>query len=170
MKRLADPGEHVALFLERASALGRKLGVVLFQLPPLWKFDPARLEDLGAFLLQQKVVPGIRAAVELRHESWLCDACFQTLRRRGIALVFSDWPTLKVTAPLTADFVFQRRHGPGSLYASSYSVSALRGGAKRLRGWLDSGLDVHAYFNNDHHAYAVRNARTLGRLLDRQHR
>jgi uncharacterized protein YecE (DUF72 family) len=72
---------------------------------------------------------------------------------------------LNVRGPLTADFVFVRRRGPGSLYASSYSDDALRRDARRIREWLREGRDVHVYFNNDVRAHAVRNAQTLRRFL-----
>lgn len=37
--------------------------------------------------------------------------------------------------------------------------------ADRIREWQGQGLDVSAYFNNDGDGHAVRNARTLSRLL-----
>jgi uncharacterized protein YecE (DUF72 family) len=69
MKKLAHPEEHVARFLENVRALGEKLHVILFQLPPYWTFDRARLEGLFNFLSRQQLVPGLRAALEVRHAS-----------------------------------------------------------------------------------------------------
>src|SRR4051794_29967734 len=43
MKKLLEPEEHAAMFLERAAGLGPKLHVVLFQLPPFWNFNGDRL-------------------------------------------------------------------------------------------------------------------------------
>src|SRR5262249_29358113 len=59
-----------------------------------------------------RIVCGVRAALEVRHPSWIEELCLDTLRRFNIALALTDWPTLNVTNPLTADFVFVRRHGP----------------------------------------------------------
>jgi uncharacterized protein YecE (DUF72 family) len=165
MKKLAQPQEHVARLLERASGLGIKLSVLLFQLPPSWKLNLERIEELGAFLRRQTIVPRVRVALEVRQASWLCEECFETLRRYNIALVLDDWPDLNVRGPLTADFVFVRRHGPGSLYASSYADAALRRDAREIRAWLREGRDVHVFFNNDVRAYAVHNAQTLRRFL-----
>jgi uncharacterized protein YecE (DUF72 family) len=165
MKKLAQPEEHVARFLRRASGLRHKLGIVLFQLPPFWKFNPERLERLCAFVRRQKIVPHLRAALEVRHASWLCEECFEMLRRHNVALVLADWPDLDVRGPLTADFVFVRRHGPGSLYASNYPDTTLRRDARSVRAWLAEGRDVHVYFNNDVCAYAVCNAQTLNRFV-----
>jgi uncharacterized protein YecE (DUF72 family) len=37
--------------------------------------------------------------------------------------------------------------------------------AQRIREWGPAGKDVYAYFNNDGHGHAVRNAETLRSLL-----
>ena len=61
----------------------------------------------------------------------------------------------------TADFVYLRFHGPGQLFASAYSNADLEPWARRVRDWLAAGRIVYAYFNNDFHAHAIANARTL---------
>jgi len=165
MKKLLDPEEHVAMFLERASGLGPKLHVVLFQLPPFWKSNCTRLHALCEFIRSQRIVPGVRAALEVRNPSWLSPDCFEALRQHNVALAFTDWPALKVKEPLTADFVFLRRHGPEGLYSSDYSDALLQEDARQIRAWRAQGRDVYAYFNNDVHGYAPRNAATLKRLL-----
>jgi uncharacterized protein YecE (DUF72 family) len=67
--------------------------------------------------------------------------------------------------PITADFVYIRRHGAGSLYAGAYSRGALRTEAGRIQGWLAEGRSVYVYFNNDANARAVANALTLKELV-----
>lgn len=165
MKKLLEPEEHVATFLRRASGLERKLHVLLFQLPPFWKFNPDRLDALCRFVRNQKIMPGVRAALEIRHPSWNVDTCFAILRAHNVALAFADWPALKVTRPITADFIFVRRHGPAGLYSSEYSPEQLHADAKLIHGWLAEGQDVYAYFNNDVHGYAVKNAAFLQGVL-----
>jgi uncharacterized protein YecE (DUF72 family) len=67
----------------------------------------------------------------------------------------------------TTDFVYLRLHGPDSntLYAGSYTPDDLRWWADRIREWAADGKDVYAYFNNDGHGHAVRNAGTLREVL-----
>jgi len=96
---------------------------------------------------------------------WLCDACFDLLRGYNVALVFADWPDLEVENPVTADFVFARRHGPANLYASNYPDTTLRREARRIHKWLVDNRDVYVYFNDDVRGFAVQNARTLKRLV-----
>lgn len=167
MKKLKGPEQHVALLLERAAGLRRKLGVLLFQLPPFWRFNPERLAALCAYLAHQKVVPHVRPALEVRNASWLCEECFEILHHHNVALVFDDWPEVNVQGPITADFVFLRRHGPTGLYASSYPPSALGQDAQDIRRWLREGRDVFEYFNNDAYAHAIHNARSLKEDLGR---
>jgi uncharacterized protein YecE (DUF72 family) len=67
----------------------------------------------------------------------------------------------------TADFVFIRPHGPDNqrMYAGSYSDEDLRWWADRIGEWRSQARDVYAYFNNDGHGYAVRNALRLRELV-----
>jgi uncharacterized protein YecE (DUF72 family) len=67
----------------------------------------------------------------------------------------------------TAPFVYVRLHGPDHdhLYAGSYSDADLGWWADRIREWDRGGRDVFAYFNNDGHGHAVRNAATLRGML-----
>lgn len=46
-------------------------------------------------------------------------------------------------------FVFAVKGGRFELYVSGYSDEALDRWARRIRGWLGDGLDVHVYFDND---------------------
>ena len=49
------------------------------------------------------------------------------------------------------------------MYAGSYSEDDLRWWADRIREWR--GRDVFAYFNNDGHGHALRNALRLKELV-----
>jgi uncharacterized protein YecE (DUF72 family) len=66
----------------------------------------------------------------------------------------------------TADVAYVRLHGPDHdhLYAGSYGEADLRWWADRIGEWAAGGLDVYAYFNNDGHGHAVRNAARLREL------
>ena len=164
MKKLSDPESVTSRFLSQAKLLGEKLGVVLFQLPPNWKFNQERLVVFLDYLRYQAMIPNLRIALEIRHPSWNCEECFSILRRFGVALVYADWPTLSVKNPVTADFIFVRRHGPGDLYASRYSTTELKRDASRIHGWIREDKDVYIYFNNDTEGFAIRNARELKQM------
>ncbi len=165
MKRLKDAHRHFRLFLRRARHLGPTLGPVLFQLPRNFHVDIERLDGLLAALDRQRMVRGLRAVLEVRHDSWLDPEVYARLRRANVALCFHDAKVLTVTEPVTARFVYVRRHGSRRHGAGNYDERALRADARQVRTWLRDGRDVYVYFNNDARGFAVANARRLAELL-----
>ena len=77
--KLRDCQDTIAYFYRVVSALGDRLGPVLFQLPPNFKKNA---DVLSAFLRE---LPAMRAAFEFRHESWLDDEIFALLRSHKVA-------------------------------------------------------------------------------------
>ena len=84
-KRLKDAEQETDYFLRTTSLMKRRMGPLLFQLPPNFKKDVPRLE---AFL---SLLRGAKAAVfEFRHESWFEDDVFDYLRSHACALCVAD--------------------------------------------------------------------------------
>jgi uncharacterized protein YecE (DUF72 family) len=103
-KKLRDVGDELGFLLGNLEALGDKLGLVLFQLPPNMKRDDERLD---AFL--ELLPEGTRAALEVRSASWLDEEIYARLRARGIALVAADVDKgLAVPLVPTAPFAYLR--------------------------------------------------------------
>src|SRR5947199_204001 len=80
MIKLKDPGRGIWNFVPRAQRLGRKLGPILWQLPPGWNVNVERLEQ---FL--EELPRGIRYAFELRNQSWMIDQVYDVLRKHDAA-------------------------------------------------------------------------------------
>ena len=157
-RKLNDP----VPWLERMDAglrrLGDKMGVLVLQLPPHF---PYNLDRLAGFL---EVAPSWpRLAIEFRHPSWHRDETFALLERRGVAYCVMSGANLACVLRATAPFVYVRLHGPDTehLYGGSYPDADLRWWADRIGEWAGQGRDVFAYFNNDGHGHAVRNADRL---------
>jgi uncharacterized protein YecE (DUF72 family) len=162
--RLREPAAPLRLMLRRARGLEATLGPVLFQLPARFHLHLGRLDGLLAALARQRLVPGLRAVLEVRHPSWLVPEVLDRLARAGVALCLSDWRDVRVDDALTPGFVYIRRHGSADL-GGRYSEAAIRADARRIRAWLLEGRDVYVYFNNDALAHAVHDARRLGKVL-----
>lgn len=158
VRRLRDCQGPVALFWERASELGPRLGPVLFQLPPRFRADPERL---AGFL---DVLPGgMRAAFEFRDRSWeLEPSVLELLDRRGCAFVLADRPGARVPGIVTGGWAYLRFH-QGTEWGPDYPREKLRRWADRIAGL--EAREVYAYFNNDTGGAAVRDAATLRDLL-----
>ena len=84
-KRLKDTGEILDYLLTGAGALGERLGVLLFQLPPNFRADLERLKGFVGTLPRD-----VHCAFEFRHDSWRDDAVHDVLRDHGVALVAAD--------------------------------------------------------------------------------
>ncbi len=152
-------------FAQGLLRLGAKLGPILWQLPPTFKFE---IDRLGTFFSQlpktQKDAAKLgrmhderldnrtwlkvgtdgplRHALEIRHESFACKEFIDLLRRHGVGLVVADtveWPLLM---DVTTDFVYCRLHGSEELYASGYDDKALDVWAQRVAIWAEGG-EVH---------------------------
>jgi uncharacterized protein YecE (DUF72 family) len=160
-KRLNVTLETIRRSYDPLAGLGPKAAVVLVQLPPRMRFDPARVDRFFRQVRRRRK----RHALEPRHSSWLTDEALDALRRNGVALCIADGPKYETREAITADFTYLRFHGRERLYASNYRDDALREWAVRIRAWSASGLDVYAYFNNDARGYAVSNALRLRELL-----
>jgi len=157
VKRLRDPAEPVARFLDRAHGLGPKLGPVLLQLPPTLRSDAALLD---AALLE--FPSSVRVVVEPRHPSWFDESIRSVLTDRNAALCWADRGGRPVT-PLwrTADFGYLRLHEGTASPRPRYGRQALKTWRDRLASAFPGGEDVFVYFNNDHGAAAVINAHEL---------
>jgi uncharacterized protein YecE (DUF72 family) len=103
-KRLKDVSEPTERLFETAAAFKKRLGPVLFGLPPNMKKDVPRL---NAFL---RLIPRrIRATFEFRHESWFDDEVFDGLRAKNCALCIADAEDLPATRLIaTADWGYVR--------------------------------------------------------------
>lgn len=164
MKKLKDPQSSSEKFFLVADRLGRKLGPILFQLPPRWKVN---LERLAEFL--ESLPAKHQYAFEFRDETWLVPEVYKLLRRYHAAFCIHDFADMKVPLELTSSFTYVRFHGPTSAkYAGSYSTAELRAWAKRFQEWSHELSGIYAYFNNDPGGAAVRNATELKNLLGLQ--
>jgi uncharacterized protein YecE (DUF72 family) len=137
------------------------LGPILFQLPPGWKVNCARLaEFLDAIPLGGKYV------FEFRNETWYQNDVYDLLRQHNVALCIHDLGGIGSPQEITSDLAYVRMHGPGEVaYAGSYSPAVLKQWAEQVKSWRDDLKDVYVYFNNDHEGYAVKNALKLREFL-----
>ena len=167
-KRLIDPEEPLDRLLSRARHLGPSLGPILYQLPPGWIPPIDRLDEFLS-LLPRRLKPRGRElhhVVEFRDRRCYAPEILALLERRGAALCVHDMAGAESPRAAIGPIVYVRLHGFGAKYGGSYPDEVLEEWANWLR---EAGADrrVYVYFNNDRHAQAVQNARTLVRLLGR---
>ena len=160
-KRLLEPENTVKNFLPKIEKLGKKLGPILFQLPPRWHANHERLEELLEILPRTH-----RYAFEFRDASWNNPTIYEVLRRYNSAYCISEIAGYQSPLELTADFVYVRLHGPGErAYQGEYSQAQLRRWATLIEGWKDRLRQVFFYFDNDQFGFAAKNALELKRMV-----
>jgi uncharacterized protein YecE (DUF72 family) len=161
MKKLKDPKSSSERFFDVADRLGRKLGPILFQLPPRWTLNLERLEE---FL--QSLPDKHKYVFEFRDESWFVPEVYKLLHRYRAAYCIHDFADMRVPIEITANFTYIRFHGPTSAkYFGSYSSAQLREWSTRIANWSRELKGVYVYFNNDPGGEAVKNAIELKRLV-----
>jgi uncharacterized protein YecE (DUF72 family) len=102
-QRLREAESATSAFLQRAGALGAKLGVLLFQLPPYLRKDVPRLTAFLDLLPAES-----RVAFEFRHASWQDDEVYEALRARGAMLCVTDTDEGDTPFVVTADCGYVR--------------------------------------------------------------
>jgi uncharacterized protein YecE (DUF72 family) len=183
MKRLRDVKVPLAnFFASGVLALGKKLGPILWQLPPNLGWNRERLEGFfelmprntrNAAKLARKhddklkapawmkvdVSRPLRYALKVRHKSFMTPGFFDLLREHNFAFVFADTARkFPYAEDLTGDLVYIRLHGATKLYVSGYNDKALDGWANRIKLWRMS--------KQPRDAKTVTHAKTRAKHLD----
>ncbi|MGQ7957948.1 DUF72 domain-containing protein [Pseudomonas sp. SP16.1] len=176
VRRLDDIEQPLANFFASGPlSLKEKLGPILWQFPPSFRFDERQFGDFLAQLPSdtnqgrqlarhadarlhvtgyQEALPSrpLRHAVEIRNDSFRNQAFVDLLRRHNVALVVADtagkWPYLE---DVTADFLYLRLHGDAQLYVSGYSDEALRRWQARIEAWTAGGQPADAQLVDSQH-------------------
>ncbi|GAA7757159.1 MAG: DUF72 domain-containing protein [Burkholderiaceae bacterium] len=133
---LAEGGDSISRFIDSGIAeLREKLGPVVWQFAPTKQFVA---DDFEAFLnLLPTSVEGVklRHVMEVRHESFMCDAYLKLARKFKAATVFTDSPKFPSFADLTSDFVYARLMSADEKVATGYGPKALDQWAQRASAW-----------------------------------
>jgi uncharacterized protein YecE (DUF72 family) len=161
VRRLHEIGDGLGRYLERLEPLAeaRKLGPVVWQLPPNFR------RDLDLLRRTLELLPPGRHCFEFRHPSWYCEPVYSALREGGAALVIGDHPKWPFQArELTAGWTLVRLHHGRRGRRGNYSERELAEWADAIEGWRRRA-EVLVYLNNDWEGFAVANARSLKRRL-----
>jgi uncharacterized protein YecE (DUF72 family) len=122
IKKLKNVADDVDYLFKTSGVLAKKLGPLLFQLPPFLRKD---LPLLGDFL---SILPArAQSAFEFRHQSWFDDEVFTVLRAHNAALCLAE-----AENDLNIPFVSTAAWGYVRLRRPDYSDADLRDWAKRI--------------------------------------
>ena len=151
LQRLRE-SEFTELFFRAIDPLraSRRLGPVLFQLPPNMKADR---ELLAAFLA--KLPADVRFAFEFRNKTWLTDEVYRLLAQHRVALCLAESEKFEVPEIVTADFIYVR------LRKEDYSPEERAEIAQRVQRQLADDRDVYCFFKHEDTPAGARYAEEL---------
>jgi uncharacterized protein YecE (DUF72 family) len=138
--RLKNAEAATELFLKMIDPLrtSRRLGPILFQLPPAMKCDVALLRGYLELLPRD-----LRYAFEFRHASWLVEPVYSELRQRNVSLCVAESEKLEVPEVITADFVYYRLRKP------DYTEADVDAFVARAKEVLAGGRDLYLMFKHE---------------------
>ena len=140
IQKLKNAADSTALFLKSIDPLrtARRLGPILFQLPPTLRCD---LPLLAEFLIH--LPKDVRYTFEFRHTSWLADPTYKLLAENQIALCAAESEKLETPQVITAGFLYYRLRKP------EYSPEDRKQIATTAQRMLADGKDVFLFFKHE---------------------
>lgn len=138
--KLKDAADFTALFLKAIDPLrsARRLGPILFQLPPTLHCDLPLLSDFLA-----RLPDDVRYTFEFRHASWLAESTYQMLADHRIALCAAESEKLETPAIVSSDFLYYRLRKP------AYTAEDRKRIAAEAGRFLADGKDVFLFFKHE---------------------
>ena len=158
--------EKIEFILSTTQILTSRLGALVIQLPPSFKYDLTKLKKFLSYFIpkvKSQTYP-FDVAIEFRNKYWFNEEVYKVLRNFNVALVASQSSRYPLVREITADFTYIRMHGPEKLFASSYSTDQLKELSEYITSVKNQVKRTYVYFNNDFHGYALDNAKTLMKL------
>lgn len=118
-QRLRDSRAALAAFVKALQPARRanKLGPLLFQLPPNFKANAARLNEFLAAPAFGRGTGRLKVALEVRHDSWLSEEIYGILRRHRAALCVAESESFVTPDVSTGPFRYYRLRRPGGYSA-----------------------------------------------------
>ena len=163
-RALAETGESMRRFFDSGLAeLRQKLGPVLWQFAPTKKFDASDFESFLKLLPRELAGRRMRHALEVRHESFACEAFVDLARAHGAAIVTACDSKYPEIADATADFAYFRIMGSSESHANGYAPAALDTWSERARGVAET-RDVFLFFIS---GFKERNPAAARALIER---
>jgi uncharacterized protein YecE (DUF72 family) len=163
--KLKNVESNLNFFYRTISGLQDKLGPLVVQLPPSFKYDKG-MSVLENFVSQLK--KDLRHAIEFRHKSWFRDDVYKLLESNNVSLCWSlnqyeDTPT-----KLTSNFIYTRMVGERDITKFNETqkdrTKEMKDMVEAIKGSIPSVDDAFVFFNNHFSGFGPESVNEFRRL------
>lgn len=116
-KKLIDCEKEIdEFYIACELGLKEKLGCLLFQFPPSFKYDASTLQ-----LILNTLKPGFKNVIEFRNTSWWNNEVYDAFETNNIIFCSVNHPQLPEDIIVTTPTIYMRLHGNPKVFYSNYS-------------------------------------------------
>ena len=159
-KKLKDCSQQIDGFYTACEiGIKEKMGCLLFQFPPGFKYDEDSLE-----LILKSLKPQFKNVVEFRNPSWWNKEVYDALNANDIIFCSVNHPQLPDDLIITSSTAYVRLHGNPQIFYSSYSDEYLLS----LHNSIVENVNIkdgYVFFNNTASTAGILNAQQFKRFF-----
>jgi len=166
--KLENVGTTLNFFYKTVAGLGDKLGPLLVQLPPSFKYEKG-FPVLENFITTEMKTSAFRHAIEFRHKSWFRDDVYKLLESNNVSFCWSITQYVTTPTKLTSDFIYTRMVGERDITKFNETQkdrSKLMGEmSQAVKSSIGSVEDAFIFFNNHFAGFGPESVNEFRRLL-----
>lgn len=166
--KLENVGNTVSFFYKTLAGLGDKLGPIVVQLPPSFKYDK-EFPVLEKFVTSDLKTSAFRHAIEFRHKSWFRDDVYKLLESNKVSFCWSITQYVTTPTKVTADFIYTRMVGERDITKFNETQKdrskLMNEMSQAVKSSIGSVEDAFVFFNNHFAGFGPESVNEFKRLL-----
>ena len=164
--KLQNVSSTLSFFSKSVAGLGEKLGPLVVQLPPSFKYESG-MRSLESFIAELKT--GFKYAIEFRHKSWFKEEVYKLLESNNISFCWSLTQYAETPTKLTSDFIYTRMVGDREITKFNGIQKDTSKQMKEMSEAISSSVgsvdDAFIFFNNHFAGFGPESVNEFRRLL-----
>jgi uncharacterized protein YecE (DUF72 family) len=166
--KLENAGSTVNFFYKTLAGLGDKLGPIVIQFPPSFKFNTG-FSALEKFITSDLKTGSFRHAMEFRHKSWFREEVYKLLESNNLSFCWSINQYASTPTQVTSNFIYTRMVGERDITKFD-GIQKDRGKqmkemADSVKASIGSVDDAFIFFNNHFAGFGPESVNEFRRLL-----
>jgi uncharacterized protein YecE (DUF72 family) len=166
--KLENAGSTVSFFYKSSAGLGDKLGPIVVQLPPSFKYDKG-FSVLEKFITSDLKTNVFRHAIEFRHKSWFRDDVYKLLESNNVSFCWSITQYVTTPTKVTSDFIYTRMVGERDITKFNETQKdrskLMNEMSQAVKSSIGSVDDAFVFFNNHFAGFGPESVNEFKRLL-----